>query len=163
MVILGIDPGAGGAIVAFDPSRDNGVSIHDMPVIEVKVSGKLRRRINIAELAALVTRYPDCRLVVIEDVFGVTGQSASAAFTFGFATGAIHGACVAAKLPIQIVHPAKWKKTMGVPKDKGGARQFATRLFPHLAHQFARIKDDGRAEALLLAVYGERYILGVKQ
>ena len=36
-------------------------------------------------------------------------------------------------------------------------RTKASELFPHLQKQFARKKDDGRAEALLLAVFWVRF------
>ena len=37
---------------------------------------------------------------------------------------------------------------------KGEARILAQKLYPNIAHMFDRVKDDGRAEALLIAHYG---------
>ena len=39
-------------------------------------------------------------------------------------------------------------------KPKAASRGMATELFPHIADQFRRVKDDGRAEAALIARYG---------
>ena len=39
-------------------------------------------------------------------------------------------------------------------KPKAASRGMATELFPDFADQFRRVKDDGRAEAALIARYG---------
>jgi hypothetical protein len=54
-------------------------------------------------------------------------------------------------MPVQMVSPATWKRKAGVPSDKNGARVMASRYWPGAAEQFRRVKDDGRAEAALLA------------
>ena len=41
-------------------------------------------------------------------------------------------------------------------KDKDASRLRAIQLFPVVANRLDRKKDDGRAEALLLAEYGRR-------
>jgi crossover junction endodeoxyribonuclease RuvC len=54
--------------------------------------------------------------------------------------------------------PAAWKRAVGVPPGREGAkdaaRSEAIRRWPAKATLFARIKDDGRAEAALIAVAG---------
>jgi crossover junction endodeoxyribonuclease RuvC len=40
--------------------------------------------------------------------------------------------------------------------DKDAARMRACQLFPSAANMLERKKDDGRAEALLIAEYGRR-------
>jgi len=42
----------------------------------------------------------------------------------------------------------------GEARDKGASRATATRLFPKFGHYFKRAKDDGRAEAALMAMWG---------
>jgi hypothetical protein len=47
----------------------------------------------------------------------------------------------------------------GIPggrENKDASRQKASMLFPKFAHLWARKKDDGRAEAVLLAHYGSK-------
>ena len=51
----------------------------------------------------------------------------------------------------ELVRPAVWKKAARIGKDKGSARKAAQERFPDAADLFARVKDDGRAEAALLA------------
>ena len=53
-----------------------------------------------------------------------------------------------------MVRPNIWKREAAVPADKNAARMMATRLWPDHSNLFARVKDDGRAEAALLAKWG---------
>jgi crossover junction endodeoxyribonuclease RuvC len=55
---------------------------------------------------------------------------------------------------LHYVTPAKWKKHFGLNRDKGVSRSKATERFPEYANLFSRVKDDGRAEAALIALYG---------
>lgn len=52
------------------------------------------------------------------------------------------------------VRPTVWKRALGLGKDKEASRLKAMQLFP--SADLRRKKDQGRAEALLLAVYGFR-------
>ena len=53
-----------------------------------------------------------------------------------------------------LVTPQLWKKAMRLVADKDAARQRAVQLFPERAEWFRRVKDDGRAEAAMIALYG---------
>lgn len=147
--IVGIDPGAHGAIALLD-LHGRIQNIHDMPTIKVKVGKTNRERISVQGFIDLL-RGVDVEIVVIEQVGGMTGQSASAAFTFGLGCGLIHGAISALNLPACFIPPQRWKKAAGLGPDKGSARLMAQQLWPDKAKQFARVKDDGRAEAALIA------------
>jgi len=62
---------------------------------------------------------------------------------------------------VYYVTPAVWKKHFKLSKNKGVSRSLACQRFPEAADQFTRVKDDGRAEAGLIALYGaERILLG---
>lgn len=148
-LIVGIDPGAHGAIAILRPdgSIDN---IFDMPTIEVKVGTSKRARVSVYGLIDLL-RSLNVEMVLIEQVGGMTGQSASASFTFGHSCGLIQGAIAALGLPLSLLPPQRWKKAAGLPADKGAARLMAQQIWPSHARLFARVKDDGRAEAALIA------------
>lgn len=148
-LIVGIDPGVHGAIALLD-HFGRVQNIHDMPTIKVKVGKTYRDRLSIQGFIDLLCGI-DIEIVVIEQVGGMTGQSASAAFTFGLGCGLIHGAVAALKLPMCLVPPQRWKKAAGLGPDKGSARLMAQQLWPDQAKRFARVKDDGRAEAALIA------------
>ncbi len=153
-LFIGIDPGASGAIAVLDGAGQI-VAIDDMPTVLVRVGKTDRKRIAAARLAQLLEQTAhDTVMVVLEKVGGMTGQSASAAFTFGYGAGMVEGVLAALRLPMAPVTPQAWKKSAGIAADKGAAREAAMRLWPGHAHMFARKKDDGRAEAALMARHG---------
>lgn len=67
--------------------------------------------------------------------------------------GGILGTLAALAMSHDVVQPASWKRRAGIPPgaDKRASIATATRLLPGAAPHLTRIKDDGRAEALLLA------------
>lgn len=148
-MILGIDPGAHGAIALLD---DGGavVALHDMPTIEVVSGSKKRTRVSFQVLANVVRKSVADR-AVIERVGSMPGQGVASSFAFGYAAGGIEGVFAALNIPIELVSPVTWKRELRLPADKGMARQVATRLWPAHAASFARVRDDGRAEAALIA------------
>jgi hypothetical protein len=77
---------------------------------------------------------------------------------FGRSRGVIEGVRGAAGVPLSFLTPACWKRTVGIPPGKEGAKDAARsetiRRLPGHSALFARVKDDGRAEAALIAVAG---------
>lgn len=141
---LGIDPGASGALVLLE--GDQILGVNDMPTIMVKG----RAKVAAASVADVIANHqPD--QIVLEDVGAMPGQGVSSMFSFGRGVGVLEGVIAALGYPLVMVRPAKWKRDAGVPADKDAARLMATRLWPDWAAYFARKKDDGRAEAALLA------------
>jgi hypothetical protein len=61
-----------------------------------------------------------------------------------------------AGVPTNEVPPATWKKHFGLSTDKDASRAYASSVFPDQSNLWARKKDDGRAEAALIAYYGWR-------
>lgn len=154
MVVIGIDPGAKGAIVAVEHGRI--IWWCDMPVDEVKVGGKVRARVSAARLvSALTAGSRPVSHAYVENVSAHPRDGAAGAFAFGKACGILEGALAATGIPITLVTPAEWKRAMRCPADKGAARKRACELFPVSAELFSRVKDDGRAEAAMIALHGE--------
>lgn len=153
-VYLGIDPGQSGAIASI--GADGALlAVEDMPMVLVRVGKTDRARVSASLLRDLLAiDAGDITMVVIEKVGGMTGQSASAAFTFGYGCGMVEGVIAGLNLPMVPVTPQAWKRSAGIAKDKGAAREAAMRLWPAQAKLFARKKDDGRAEAALIARHG---------
>jgi crossover junction endodeoxyribonuclease RuvC len=52
-----------------------------------------------------------------------------------------------------MVTPRKWMKDLKLSGGKDANRQRAAQLFPAYAASFSRVKDDGRADAALLAYW----------
>ena len=82
-------------------------------------------------------------------------QGVASTFAFGYSAGLIEGVAAGLGISVEIVGAAVWKKRAGVPADKGAVRQMAARLWPGAAASFARVKDDGRADAALLGAWGQ--------
>jgi crossover junction endodeoxyribonuclease RuvC len=76
-------------------------------------------------------------------------------FAFGRAAGLLEGALAGLGIPVTLVTPQEWQKGMRVIGGKDGARARAAELWPGQAGLFARVKDDGRADAALMASYGQ--------
>lgn len=152
-MIVGIDPGASGAIAFFDPKAGT-LDVHDMPVMEIERSGKTKREISPTLLANILHDDFGHNIVWIEKVGAMPGQGVSSMFQFGRGVGMIEGVIAAEGLSLNYVTPQAWQKAVGVRGGKDGSRLRAVELFPKYANLFARKKDDGRAEAALIAWYG---------
>jgi crossover junction endodeoxyribonuclease RuvC len=158
MKFLGIDPGLNGAIALYTQTCDSyDLETHDIPTHEITVNGRKRNRVDLHSLARIVANLaPGVELAIIEDVHAMPKQGVTSSFSFGFVAGAIQGVVAANNLRVQLVQPGPWKRYFGVTADKDSSRRCASQLFPAYSHLWARKKDDGRAEAAILAYYGER-------
>lgn len=150
MRTLGVDPGLFGAVACWDDDLE-ALAIEDAPIVRVGVGRSLARAVMVdAEYARLVRALCPDR-VICEQVNGIKGQSASASFNFGATYGLVRGFAAMLAVPIYFVTPQQWRHTFRVPRGKAGSRLAASRMYPSHAEKFRRVKDDGRAEASLLA------------
>lgn len=153
---LGIDVGLQGAIAVVDDKR-NVVAVHDMPTNTVETNGKTRKRVDARALcvllAALKKQYVPAA-VWVEDVHATPWDGAVGAFSFGRSAGVTEAAIAAAGMVARYVKPALWKAKLNVPKDKDASRARATELVASGWAHWPRKKDDGRAEASMIALYG---------
>lgn len=146
--ILGIDPGLSGAITLLSP--DGSLEVRDIPTLQLK-----KRVIDEYALARIIDDWSNrVREVWLEQVATRPGEGSVGAFTFGRGYGLIRGICAANFLTIMDVTPSTWKRALGVPAEKDGARACASKIFPRYADNWSRVKDDGRAESALIAHYG---------
>lgn len=148
-MFVGIDPGFKGAIAFLSPNKE--LVIHDMPVW---AAAKGKTVLNLIELAKILTpSHQGPRYAVLEKVFSRPNEGVSSAFRFGQGYGSIQMALAGHGYRVFDPTPTVWKKAMGLSQDKGVSRSVATQHFPQYAELFSRVKDDGRAEAALMAVY----------
>ena len=148
--IIGIDPGAAGAVAILENGRLT--QVFDMPVVEITVGGKAKRRVAPELLASELRLYNLAdTIAVVEQVGAMPGQGVTSMFAFGQAYGLVLGVLAGLWIPTTTVTPATWKKALKLNTGKDGARAKAAQLWPAQADQFKRVKDDGRAEAALLA------------
>lgn len=166
---IGIDPGTTGAIAVLV----NGTTLQtvfDMPVLV------LERRSNRKGKAA-VSRQTQLDVHALLRVFHLFhtvpctaylerttpqgraaggGDTAMTAFSMGLTRGILLASLAGCDIASVDVVPAVWKRYMGLLKqDKDASRIAAIRRFPALAKYLGAKGDHNRAEALLLAAYGQ--------
>lgn len=146
MNIIAIDPGLTGALAVM---HDGGqwLRITDLPIIRDGAlawvdGGELRRLL-------IEGRSGTDAIVVIERVSAMPTQGVSSSFNFGVGFGSILGAVQMLDLPLHFVQATKWKRELGLSRDKNASLDKARLLFP--TAPLTLKKHDGRAEALLIA------------
>ncbi len=156
-LFIGIDPGLSGAL-AFRSGEE--MSVLPMPVLTITKSKGVRRVLDLTALANIIddkTKNAARVSVFIERVASMPKQGVASMFSFGESYGAIKGIIAANFLPMTLVTPRTWKSKLKVSSNKDDARYRASQLMPRFAHLWTRRKDDGMAEAALIALYGQNY------
>lgn len=152
LLIVGIDPGKTGAIAFLNPSNMS-LHIEDMPLGKSTTGRDELDLRSLGELLRLGTKV-DRHIAVLERVSAMPKDGVAGAFNFGQNYGALRMAIVGHGYEDRLVTPAAWKKYFKLSKDKGVSQSYACSRFPGYSHYFARVKDHGRAEAALIALYG---------
>lgn len=151
-MILGIDPGIDGALALINVHVRDLAEVVDMPYVEVRRNSTRKREVAPALVGNLVKRWkPD--VAVIERVSAMPGQGVTSMFSFGRSLGMIEGILAAHHIPVRYITPQEWKRVHGIPAGapKDESRAAVMRLLPQHADRFARKKDHGRADAILIA------------
>lgn len=158
MIIAGIDPGKSGALAIL--YEDGTVTLYDVPTIKLKGKERPAWR-EWQNLWRNVLEFAEPGMIVIEDIAARPGQGVTSMFTFGRTLGFVHALALSADSnpAIHFVTPSVWKGKLGLlNSSKGASREKCRNLYPSTASEIARVKDDGRAEACLLAHYGRKYL-----
>lgn len=139
--IVGIDPGITGALAVF--SNGSLSCVEDMPVLDGQADG--------SQIAVFLSEHmPDW--VVVEQVQPMPRNGSIASFSLGKNYGIVLGVATSMGYPLTKMRPVAWKQKNGLlKKPKAASRLLASELWPQHAHMFRRVKDDGRAEAALIA------------
>lgn len=161
---LGVDPGKTGALALV---RGSNVEVYDLPTIKIKVGNKNTTKYDIPALKRILTNIKhDCRKgsihVVIESLHAMPINGSIANFSLGTSFGMLETAMVFMGFSVEYVPPQRWKKDIGIAagSDKHASRLSASKLFPDHSDLFSRVKDDGRADAALMAVWLRRNMKG---
>jgi crossover junction endodeoxyribonuclease RuvC len=160
MRVVAIDPGVSGGIACIDGSN---AQVQPIPTRKVQVNGKNKTEIDAMRLADLLRPLMTAgTVVVIERVTARPNQGSVSTFGFGRSLGMIEGVCGCLGVSPEYLRPQEWKATYpalsGLTKKeaKDKARKEAARIYPNLAPNFKRVKDDGLAESILMAHHRER-------
>ncbi len=153
---LGCDPGQSGCIALLADGEPAGFI--DMPTMPRNAGG---HEVNAAALAAqlrdALQRHAGAHVfAVVEQVGSMPGQGLASTFRFGQSDGVLRGVLGALGIGYITVAPVRWKNHFGLKgQEKDAARALAIRRFPSVALELARKKDQGRGDALLIALWGE--------
>lgn len=157
--VIGFDPGMSGAFAVVGTNIETGRPelrcVVDMPTYEAAVGKKIRRRLDIRGLINLVGDLGPMDFAFVEEVATRPQEGSVGAFSFGKSAGAVEAVAWMAA-PVTLIRPQVWKKAVDLPKGatKDQSRQWAIRAFTAQEASFRRKKDDGRAEAALIALAG---------
>ena len=134
-------------IVGVDPGRWGGIAVIGKSTFVVPMPAKDGHTYYIDEMYAMLDgQFPD--LLVIERVT----RPASLTRCMGI----FEGLGVAIGYRVETVRPQEWKKHFGLGPNKQASLDLARERFPHLSHEFKRVtRDDGKAEALLIALFAK--------
>ena len=154
--IIGIDPGINGAIAVFEDGKLDAVI--DMPTLKIASGKTMKSHISAIGLCGILETYThfvkDAQThIVIEKVGALPGNGSVSMFNFGRSAGIIEGVVAALQRPYTYVTPQQWTKAVGRAAGKDASRMRAMELFPTRAELFKRAKDDGRADATLIAYW----------
>jgi hypothetical protein len=150
MIICAIDPGITGALAFYEPTTSGLGAVYDMPIVDGDVDPHTMTGI-------IKLRRPD--VAVLEHVHPHPKEGVSSVWRFAAAFTTARVVVSLLHIPLLLVTPAKWKRTMNVkggPEGKEQCRRLAIERFPGRAGDFSRKKDHGRAEAALLALYASQ-------
>jgi len=154
MNVIGVDPGKAGGFALID---------NEGKVIAYRATFVTGAELDLSGISQWIY---DCRrsvqgpfIAYIEKVSAMPGWGSTSLFSFGFATGAVHGILAAIQIPRYLVTPQAWKKVVlaGTPKDKDAAIAYCRRAFPNcdlLATPRSKKPHDGIADAICIAQYG---------
>lgn len=157
MIYIGIDPGLTGAIAVID-ATDGEIQLLNMPVMaNVKAAERGRKRTHVDPhaLTSLLLPFPNRQTRVFLEYTQAGMKGALANYSLGHSSGIIMGVLAALGFSYELVRPQDWKKEFDLLKtQKDCSRTMAQQLF-----SFAKLslkKDEGKAEALLVAEWGRR-------
>jgi hypothetical protein len=179
MLVIAIDAGINGAIASLD-ERGEIVLVGDLPVT---VHGKNKwiggtkflpmlfaaRRRN--QPARVFVEYMHALPMMVgggdgEEGGTTRGGGLYAASKKGMVLGSILAILEVAEIPFELVVPQKWKRALNLimpqatyRERKDASLDRARMLFPKAPLHLQ--KHDGRAEALLIAHWAQRHVLGV--
>lgn len=151
MKVLGIDPGLKGALAVWNGHE---LEVYDVPIMPAKSRGNEVNLPALADIVASLDVTQGFTAVYIERNNSRPQEGVSSARKGGMVEGVLLGCVIMRCRNVFRVTPQKWKKAMALNSNKNYSRTKATETFPGYYEYFERVKDDGRAEAALLAKYG---------
>lgn len=131
-----------------------------MPTRDVEGWKEVDARAVATFIRAQCEAHPGAQLqAALEKVGARPGDGGTSAFRFGDSYGQARAVLQVMGVPYLRAIPAVWKRRFGlIGQDKDAARLLAIQRFPAAAFQLQRKKDNGRADALLIALWAEHQL-----
>jgi len=151
MIVLGIDPGASGALAWG--TEFNSESMPFPYASEVDINEAFRK--------ILGGEFEKTKLhAFIEAVHSFPGQGVASSFAFGKSYGFLRGLLIANKIAFETVQPRAWQKTFNMKSSKEESKtDWKRRLKARAQEMFPRIKVTlATADALLIMEHGRRQL-----
>lgn len=160
-IIIGIDPGVGGAVAAMY-GHGALIRVDDTPALWATVGRSKRRVYDITAMCTLISRHAGDGVLInvfLEQQQAMPKQGVTSMFSTGYGYGLWAGILAGLGVPHTVVAPRRWQTVMlaGPGSPKVRSLVTAARLFPRCVIPKSR---HGRADALLIAEYGRRVLLG---
>jgi crossover junction endodeoxyribonuclease RuvC len=157
-VVVGVDPGLRGGIVAL---RGNEVLMAEcMPTLQV---GKSKKIVDVVTFAHRLEGVGPT-VVAIEAQQSMPGQGLSSTFKTGRGFGQLEGVCYGLRIRFEVPRATAWTKTIlkgvaGEGKQRGIS--FIQRRLPHLdlSPGALRVPHDGIADAACIALWMQQKLL----
>jgi len=163
IVQVGIDPGFSGAL-AWKRDESSPIETMYMPTLTEKKGKKTRTHLDALKLSDFLYDIFDnsnpASYLVLEKVSAMRGQGVTSMFRFGEGYGIIQGICAAFRIPVYLITPQKWKKSIldGLGKDKGVSVRYVRQTHPEVDLGRLKTKMDGMADAVCMLLYGMKEI-----
>ncbi|XP_028243968.1 Holliday junction resolvase MOC1, chloroplastic-like isoform X1 [Glycine soja] len=164
--VLGIDPDVSGAVALLKTHGSvcsaQHMQVFDSPHVKILVgkNKRTRRRLDAKSVVELVCGFdaPIGTTAFIEQSLPYPQDGKQGWWSGGFGYGLWIGILVASGFSVIPVPSFTWKakfELSGNGTTKDDSRRIASTLFPSMTSMLSRKKDHGRAEALLIAAYGQ--------
>lgn len=158
--IIGIDPGLTGAFALIGP---DGTVVEDLPVIRDGALAWIDAKAfeHMLGLWGTLGYAAPETVAYVERVGAHPVGGFVVAHSQGLTLGSVLATLQCCGVAVRLVPPNVWKRAMGVQGEKDEAQKVrkqrsldrARLLFPNM--RLDRVKDHNRAEALLIAAYGQ--------
>lgn len=144
MKFIGFDPGFSGAWGMIDHNNVY-IACGDMHHTDKHILT------NVVYAEIIDSLHGDDVEVVVETVHSMPKQGVASSFKFGVAYGGAVALAERLNCVWHMVTPQVWKKALKLDSDKNKSSALARELWPYAP--LFRKKDNGRAEALLMAYW----------
>jgi crossover junction endodeoxyribonuclease RuvC len=163
---LGIDPGLNGAIAIIDHNL-NIIDLMDCPVnkiktgkskiVNLKKTEQIKTEVNGKVIYEVLLKYRGA-CCVIEKAQAMPQQGVVSMFNYGLGYGKYVMGMESLDMTYKEVPPGLWKSKFNLSSDKEESTELARKLLDKEGKYVYLKKHDGRAEALLLALYSRNHV-----